>query len=183
MLEERIVRFCAPTLAGIKTGSLFNTCGIPDEVVRGEVDALKDILSAKGLGIRLFTKPGRKPLIYVYRKTSLQYDLAQFETKAFLKSYGYETYDIEQALDRLGERIEACDIFPHEVGVFLSYPLDDVKNFIEKGGQSCKCSGYWCVYTAEDKARWCFNRYDICTSCYKRLYQRGHRLSDLAVVR
>ena len=32
MLEERIIRFCAPTLAGIKTGNLINSCGIDQAI-------------------------------------------------------------------------------------------------------------------------------------------------------
>lgn len=183
MLEERIVRYCAPTLAGIKTGGLFNTCGLDDVVAMEEAKTLAPVLAECGLGLRMFFKPGRHTLVYIYRISALRADLNDPDNAAFLAGFGYDVRSVEASLDRLAERVHECDSFPHEVGLFLSYPLSDVKSFIELGSKCCKMFGHWCVYSEEEKARWCFNRFDRCTSCYRSLYRRGHRIGDLAVAR
>ena len=36
--------------------------------------------------------------------------------------------------------------FPHEIGVFLGYPLEDVKGFIDNKGKNCESCGVWKVY-------------------------------------
>ena len=42
--------------------------------------------------------------------------------------------------------------FPHEVGLFLSYPPEDVKGFIDHRANDFKCAGLWKVYGDEEKA-------------------------------
>lgn len=49
--------------------------------------------------------------------------------------------------------------FPHEVGLFLSYPPEDVKGFIDHRTNNFKCAGLWKVYGDEEKARSLFAKY------------------------
>ena len=58
-------------------------------------------------------------------------------------------------MEQLGERIKQsgqCQ-FPHEIGVFLGYPLEDVKGFIENKGKNFLYSGYWKVYSDVERAK------------------------------
>ena len=55
-------------------------------------------------------------------------------------------------LARLRARLAQGGAFPHEIGLFLDYPADDVLAFVEKGGAGCKLCGYWKVYGDEEKA-------------------------------
>ena len=43
--------------------------------------------------------------------------------------------------------------FPHEIGVILGYPLEDVKGYMENGGQKCLLNGYWKVYNNPEEAK------------------------------
>lgn len=181
MLEERIVRFCSPTLAGIKTGNLFNSCGLDRTLFYKEYQLYKSILAPLGLVLHLFERKVGNPLVYLFRHNALEKDLSHHETRTFLKAYGYQDFSVVGVLEKLGERIDLERKFPHEIGVFLSYPLEDVKGFIQYGSECCKCTGYWCVYDDEKKAKHDFARYDRCKACYERLYCRGRRLCDLAV--
>ena len=36
--------------------------------------------------------------------------------------------------------------FPHEMGVLLGYPVEDVRGFMEQNGQNALYQGYWKVY-------------------------------------
>ena len=44
------------------------------------------------------------------------------------------------------------DKYPHEIGVFLGYPPDDVNSFIETGGRNFLCCKYWKVYHNKQRA-------------------------------
>lgn len=54
-LEERIVRFCAPVLTGIKTGGLFNTCELDPHTICQDTVAVRKRLSRFGINVRLFS--------------------------------------------------------------------------------------------------------------------------------
>ena len=71
--------------------------------------------------------------------------------------------------------------FPHEVGLFLSYPPEDVKGFIDHRANDFKCAGLWKVYGNEEKARSLFAKYKKCTEIYCALWQSGSKLEQLAV--
>jgi hypothetical protein len=43
--------------------------------------------------------------------------------------------------------------FPHEVGIFLGYPLEDVIAFCAGKANPCNCQGYWKVYHRPEKAK------------------------------
>ena len=60
--------------------------------------------------------------------------------------------DKGSCLERLKSRLMHTDEFPHEIGIFLGYPLDDVKGFIDNAGQNSKCTGCWKVYCNECEA-------------------------------
>ncbi len=79
--------------------------------------------------------------------------------REFLKKYGYEEYTSMQGyLNKLKERYEQqC---PHDIGLFLGVPLQDVKSFIEFNGKNYLMCGYWKVYHELHKKIKIFNNYD-----------------------
>ena len=85
-------------------------------------------------------------------------------------------------LRRLRQRLLAGGDFPHEIGLFLGYPPEDVRGFMaDCRGRNCKCTGCWKVYGDEAAARDRFRRYKQCTAIYCSLYLRGKSLTQLAV--
>ena len=67
------------------------------------------------------------------------------------------------------------------MGLFLSYPPEDVKGFIDHRASGFKCAGLWKVYGDEEKARSLFWKYRKCTEIYCTLWQSGSKLEQLAV--
>ena len=57
------------------------------------------------------------------------------------------------------EKLRKDSEFPHEIGLFLGYPAEDVKGFIENKAASSKCSGCWKVYGDEQTAMNLFEEY------------------------
>ena len=71
--------------------------------------------------------------------------------------------------------------FPHEIGVFLGYPLTDVVGFIENQGRNFTCCGCWKAYGDRDAAERLFAQLNKCTKVYLRLFHSGTPIFRLAV--
>ena len=69
--------------------------------------------------------------------------------------------------------------FPHEVGLFLGYPAEDVEGFRRHGGQGYKYSGLWKVYSDVERAQRCFRQYGCCRRALCRRLEAGCRLVQL----
>ncbi len=179
--EQHLIEFCAPTLASLKTASLFQYAYEEETELQEQQELWSRILENKGIRICVLRKWEQHALIYVYRPERLSADLSGKGVETFLKKSGYCGHDPKTALEHLKERIAESDTFPHEIGLFLSYPLGDVVGFIRNRGQNCKCVGCWKVYCNECEARRTFARYDKCTSVYGRLWREGRSVRDLTV--
>ena len=181
MSEEILVRQGAPTLAGIKTGSLF-PCPCEDrEALLSDIRKLNRRLSPKGLCLLpLRFLPGQA-LLYLYRPAGLRRDLRDAQASELLRQAGYGDESCERCVARLVCRFRESSEFPHEVGLFLSYPPQDVLGFIENRAVNYKCAGLWKVYGDVEQAQRLFARYRKCTDIYCELWRAGSGIGQLAV--
>lgn len=180
MLEEMLVRHCSPTLAGLKTGNLFHYRISQPNCFEVEFEQLHSFLNQSGIRARILKQSRDMALILVYRPSFLQRDLKREETLSFINGLGYENCEnAEQHLSILASRFSSIDEFPHEIGLFLGYPLGDVIGFIENKGQNCKYCGFWKVYCDEYRAKQLFWQYRQCTERYQKLIKSGTPLRQL----
>lgn len=181
--ENALVTHCAPTLAGFKPASLFQFHGgCPAEARR--LARLWDArLSPQGLRVRILKRchATGSCLIYVYRPSALQAALAERDVRRFLERQGYPDAPLSQLLGVLSRRLCLNRDFPHEIGLFLGYPLADVTGFIENKGQNYTCVGSWKSYGDPAQARAYFDRCRRCTESYCRRHQQGVSLLSLTV--
>lgn len=190
MFENYLIDCCAPTLASLKSGSLF-CCKCPsDSSVEHAVAEWNEGFSEYGLSMCMLRRTATSALIYVYRDSSLARTLTDPEVQAFLSSYGYDSCsccegccssgcNIKSCLDHLMSRIAGDGnsemSFPHEIGIFLGYPLQDVKGFIDNNGKNSKYTGIWKVYGDKDASIKLFSKYRKCFSVYSELWRSGRR--------
>lgn len=182
MLEQ-----CSPVLAGLKAAGLFRyeTADRADLVHR--VKNWNAQLNAKGLRVSVLKECARtrQYLVYVYRESRLRAELARPEVRAFLAREGYrlpaDPEHCEPLLKQLSTRLCCGREFPHEIGVFLGYPLADVVGFIENRGQNFTCCGCWKAYGDADAAQKHFEQLKKCTAVYLRLFNSGTPIFRLAV--
>ncbi len=181
-IERALVDACAPTLAGMKVGNLFAYDFSSAREASFHVGRLKYVLCQKNIGIRIVHWNGKRALIYVYRRDELEAVLQDDEVRAFMEDMGYDfSKDCVGCLaSRLSRRGISCD-FPHEIGVFLGYPLEDVLGYIENKGRNSKLTGYWKVYGDTGKAVSMFSHFKRCTEEYKSMYAKGKSIGQLAV--
>ena len=180
MLETLLVRCCAPTLAGIKTGCLFR-CPCPaGENLLPDICGWNRRLAGKGVCILPMDRSAGSVLVYVYRPALLDRDLACPAAAVLLRERGYAG-DGTACLRQLRRHLAAGGAFPHEIGLFLGYPPEDVRGFLEHRTQGCRCVGWWRVYGDAAAALRLFARYDKCTALYAARHAAGVPLEKLTV--
>ena len=72
-------------------------------------------------------------------------------------------------------------VFPHEIGLFLGYPPEDVKGFIENKGRNFLMCAYWKEYVNEQEAKKIFDKYASCSKKFCEKLSSGASILDLSV--
>lgn len=179
--EEYIVRHAAPTLAGLKTGSVFSCPFESREDLKAELRRLNTRLCRKGLRVLPLRITHNRALLYLYRPQRLKSDLRHACAEDILLQSGYRPECCEECVARLGKKLRSSGEFPHEIGLFLGYPPEDVRGFMENNACNCKCVGCWKVYGDEAAAQKTFRLYKKCTRVYCDRWQKGSSLEKLTV--
>jgi hypothetical protein len=181
--ERMLVEQCAPTLAGIKPASLFRFSGEAPPAVRKTVRSWDNCLRPLGIRVVVLKEcpKTRAAVVYLYRETWLEKIVQETETRCFLERYGYRNFQIPAMLAVLSRRLCLEAEYPHEIGAFLGYPLEDVVGFIENKGRNFTCCGLWKCYGDPQAAQTRFARYRACTADYKRRYAHGTPVIQLVV--
>lgn len=180
-LETYLIRHCSPTLASLKTANLFCCSYRTEGELQENMDYWNEKMSDKGIRMFVLRKSSGRALIYVCRIYNLEKELRQPQMEEFLRNYGYEYSNVTDAIKHLQARLKESDGFPHEIGAFLGYPLEDVIGFIDNAGKKFVCSGVWKVYGNKDEAEKTFCKYKKCTDVYIRLWNEGKSIGRLTV--
>lgn len=181
--EAVLVRQCAPTLAGMKPGSIFCFNHCPLEASRQKVSQWNKQLAPFGLTVQiLLERPSSSSVIvFVYRHDHLEQMLSDDAYQSFLAQAGYMRTNLDGLLEQLACRLRTQPEFPHEIGVFLGYPLRDVIGFIENHGRNFTCCGFWKSYGDPAEMQACFARYRRCILTYVAMFEQGTPIERLAV--
>lgn len=153
----RIIFQCAPFLKGLKASAMLS-------LAYEDLRELDDIFAETDVKCRILAECRGRGLVLLYRESALKSFLNRKDIRKFLEGFGYTDQDMEAALLRLSARIrQTCykdRTFPHEIGIFLDYPLEDVRGFIREEGKNSLLNGYWKVYHNPGKAQMTFYAYD-----------------------
>ncbi len=106
MMEETLVRMVAPTLAGIKTGSLFPYYYGSREALGEEMGRVNRLLIPRGLLLVLLRLTGRSALLYLFRPADLEKDLTDRAVRELLRCAGYPCSGCGACLHHLLERFQ-----------------------------------------------------------------------------
>ena len=170
-IEYNLAYSCAPCLAGIKPSNLFS---ISAEDFKQFFLLDKDLLEAKGFFLKVLCACERGVQILLYKKDSLETLIKDERVQDMLALLASRMHSSQA--DRHCKR---CCSFPHEIGLFLGYPVYDVLEYYRRNGEGCIFSGYWKVYSDAEKAAEIFNRYNECKKHFALQIEKGLRLYDL----
>ena len=152
-LREKWLRFfwlkTAAVREGVKPGELLRVRHRYE--IRnqdGRIDSLDhfEIFDILKLDFRVLCSNSVSSLVLFYQKERLEKTLFTPEVRAFLARCGYpERSSMEEFFVSLQNRCAAENI-PHEVGVFIGYPVKDVAGFIEHRPRTPVQNGNWQVF-------------------------------------
>ncbi|MDO5521931.1 MAG: DUF3793 family protein [bacterium] len=157
--ELILTYYLAPVILKMKPASLLAFSST-------ELMAYEELLNGIGMKKVILDEYRGKSYVLFYQQDMIQKILENEENKLFLKSMGYHMFTLEQVLYRMEVRLQRChrikesEAFPHEIGLLLGYPLEDVIGYIKFQGKDALASGYWKVYGNVVKAKNMFLQYD-----------------------
>lgn len=174
-LIQALLAQAAPVLMGQKPAALFTLSEQEARELRAAAEKKDGLLRVKTM-----RRCGKRVQILLYHVTLLEQALQCPRVRRLLTRTGYpEGGSLSDLLKHLHARICTCEEFPHEVGLFLGYPVKDVLGFMVYGGAHCKMCGTWKVYSDVDLARARFASYHDCTQCLEQFVVNGGNLMEL----
>lgn len=152
---------CAPTFAGLKAANLISINAAQWDEAKAYLRLVGRLLSQKEILFFRVSESGERILLLVYHRELLRCQLSDSKNRHLLEYYGYAPQEasLGQMLIHLAKRFQSCGDFPHEIGVFLGYPPEDVIGFIQNEGKNCRFCGFWKVYGDTEYARCQFTAY------------------------
>jgi len=159
-VRHMMVLSCAPLLAGLKIASLFVTRAINYEEVLS-------VLKGTEVEILILSSNNGMLTLLLYNREELSKYLSRNMNASFLRKLEYKSCDVDVVLNEFAYRYslylkDRMD-FPHEMGIILGYPLEDVNGFMCNQGKNYLISGYWKVYNRPAIAKRIFKEYDEAT--------------------
>lgn len=147
---------CAPLLKGSKAANIIT-------VSLTEFNIIRRLIADTDISYYLLKARTGKFIIYLYREKELLIYLSRPEVINFLGEYGYNTDSLSAMLVKLSVRCKdfcSGEEFPHEIGAFLEYPIEDIRGFMKYKGEHFILTGYWKVYRNRREKEKLFRRFD-----------------------
>jgi hypothetical protein len=170
---DETVMYCgAPALCGIKPSCLFSIRRSMYE--KEKIREWSRLFKKTGRYIIALPKQDERMLVFIYDKCLLEKHCTSCCVKKYLveKKYPVES-GFYAVLSELLHRLAGEGMFPHEVGIFLGYPLEDVKAFEVMSGRACRYSGFWKVYGNVGSAVKQMEVYKSCCTLCSTLVRNG----------
>lgn len=149
----------APTLLAHKPSTLLNLKNSSKALYTLWHHYKHDVCSTLGLDFYELKEGARNICVLFYKERCLETWLSESHNRLFLEGLGYiRNAKVHECLLMLKDRFRnEC---PHEIGLFLGFPVKDVMAFIENKGRNSLLSCYWKVYDNVEHAKQIFILYD-----------------------
>ena len=175
-VELQLALQCAPLITGLKISNLLTISSdgfcLVEKIISGSFISMYPLLETE-----------EKTVILLYQKERLEKYLRMMQVQKLLTEEGYPSCLLEDILPVLCEKYEAYaetkNDFPHELGLLLGYPPEDVEGFIRHRGKNCLCTGYWKVYADVEEKRRLFQKFENAKETVIQLLSYGVGIQDI----
>ena len=148
---------CAPLITGLKASNLLT-------IPWSEYESMLEVLRGSKILSFFLGETENRGVFFLYRTDKMEKLLQDEEVAAFLQERGYDELILNSVLTSFRMRYlayrEGKEEFPHEMGILLEYPVEDVEGFIRYGGRNYLCSGYWKVYKDRESKQELFRKFE-----------------------
>lgn len=169
-LKNQLAMQCAPLLMGIKPSNLLT-------LRQHSVDEVEALFDGTDISVQTLCVTAQQTVLFLFREEELLSYLHTPEVKQAMQLFGYETLYLTDIFANLCTHYKTYmkdrESFPHELGLLLGYPVEDVLGFIEHCGQNYLYSGYWKVYGNVKQAKRTFAQYNAAKETMIRLVCSG----------
>lgn len=176
-MEMQIALQCSPLIAGIKISNLLI---IPSEQLQG----VKCILESTMFSYYIINTTPDKATLLLYNESHINRYLRDWRARSLLQRMGYTTMDLQAVLTQFSQRyrryMKIRGEFPHEMGVILGYPIEDIEGFIENQGKNFLCIGYWKVYENAPAKKKLFQEFERVTKRNLQMVSYGIHIDEVA---
>lgn len=175
-VELQLALQCAPLITGLKVSNLLTISpkAFPqvEKIIGGSVLSMYPLLETE-----------EKMAILLYRKERLEKYLEMSQVQKLLQEAGYISRQLEDILPVFCKRYETYaergKPFPHELGLLLGYPPEDVEGFIRHQGRNSLCTGYWKVYADKEGKQRLFEKYEYARENLIQLLHFGLKMTEI----
>lgn len=156
-VEMLLALYCAPMISGIKVSNLV-------VLTKEQSMALCGNIRSSGLDVWFLNYVENSNPALIFRRDDMQKFLRRSDIREVLGRFGYSDFRLIPVLLQLSAHMRAYKAgegaFPHELGILLGYPLEDVLGFMENDGENYAYCGYWKVYGDIEEAKKVFDTYN-----------------------
>lgn len=175
-VELQLALQCAPLITGLKISNLLtiSTEGFSqvEKIVEGSILSMYPLMETED-----------KIVILLYRRDRLEKYLKIPQVRKLLQEAGYDSCRLEDILPvfcgRYETYAESRKSFPHEMGLLLGYPPEDVEGFIRHQGKNSLCTGYWKVYVDKEGKQKLFEKYEYARENLIQLLHYGLKMTEI----
>lgn len=175
-IETQLALQCAPLITGLKVSNLLI-------ISKGNEEVVKRILNRTGISYYRLIQTRTKTTFLLFRRNELEEFLADENVRNVFMKAGYKSLQIGKILRTFSLRYEAYmqgdKCFPHEMGLLLGYPVEDVVGFVENNGKNFLYSGYWKVYENQKAKVKLFDKFKVAEETLIHLLSNGLSMSDI----
>ena len=175
-IETQLALQCAPLRTGLKVSNLLI-------IPKGNEEVVKRILNRTGISFYRLIQTRTKTTFLLFRRNELEEFLSDENVKNVFIRAGYKSLQIGKILRTFSLRYEAYmqgdKSFPHEMGLLLGYPVEDVVGFVENNGKNFLYSGYWKVYENQKAKVKLFDKFKVAEETLIHLLSNGLSMSDI----
>ena len=176
--QHTLAYHCAPALLGIKASNLINLNLGKYNTLFTDLKELNTKYK-RHFSYSIIKKSNSSILIMVYKPLKLKKYLFDKNNYNYLLQNGYpKMKSLKRYINCLKNRINVCKEFPHEIGIFLGYDLNDVIDFTE-GIKPCLFNGVWKVFSNCEEKKKLFIRYSECRNLVIKHLENGKNLKNI----
>ena len=126
-IETQLALQCAPLITGLKISNMLIVSNEDEKLVQA-------ILKRTGMSCYRLLQNEKKITLLLFRRNQLEKFLEREEVSEVLREEGYVEIQLGRILSIFQMRYRAymngSKIFPHEMGLLLGYPVEDVTGFM-----------------------------------------------------
>lgn len=181
-IEVQMALQCAPFISGLKVSNLFI---VQDK----DLDYLLSLLNEMNMSWKILFHGKKKTTLLLYKEEALREYFSDVRVKEVMKNAGYgRKFVDDENIDMLMEifcgryqrYMKTKRQFPHEMGLFLGYPVEDVEGYLSNNGENSLYTGYWKVYeNVEEKFR-LFKSFEAAKENIIRFLAQGVSIKNIA---